>query len=251
ESIDEARAQDSGASDTLVKPFESDDLVGKINRLLSPEAASGASGPGEEEPGEVLEVEGLEAAGPEPDEEFLDLEELAGEEEEPDLEGFEPFGEAVEEPGAGEAAELSGGEEELEPLEAEEEPFAGAFAEELTKVEAGPGESEARGASAEVPDSREAFEAFVKVLDERISEAVDAMDLRAALMESIAPNLAEAVEKVLWEIVPELTEKLARETLAESMKDLKKELEQVIWETVPEIAEKIITKEIQRIREES
>lgn len=242
ESIDEARAQASGASDTLVKPFEAEDLVGKIRRLLSPEAASRLSEPPQpEESGEVLEVEGLEALGPESEEEFLDFGDLVGEEEEPAPEGFEPF----EEPHAEKAGE------ELKPLEEEEEPFAGAFAEELTKVEAGPEEAESRGSSVEAPGSREAFEAFVKVLDERISEAVDAMDLRAALMEAIAPNLAEAVEKVLWEIVPELTEKLARETLAESMRDLKKELEQVIWETVPEIAEKIISKEIERIREES
>lgn len=278
ESIDDARAQDSGASGTLIKPFESEDLVGKITQVLSPEAAFEAAKPQPQESGEVLEVEGLEAVGQEPDEEFMDFGEAAGDEE-PALEAFEPFEEITEKPEAEEAEALSEAEteeeliaveaaEELTPLEAEAEEAApalekefaaaevageAAFEEEegLTPVEPWPEEAELRASSAGVPDSQAASEAFMKILDEKISEAVDGMDLRSALMETIAPNLAEAIEKVLWEIVPELTEKLSKEILAESMKDLKKELEQVIWETVPEVAEKIISKEIQRIREES
>lgn len=261
ESIDDARAQDSGASGTLIKPFESEDLVGKITQVLSPEAAFEAAKPQPQESGEVLEVEGLEAVGQEPDDEFMDFGEAAGDEE-PALEAFEPFEEITEKPGAVEATE------ELTPLEAEaeeaapalEKEFAAAevageavFEEEegLTPVEPWPEEAELRASSAGIPDAQAASEAFTKILDEKISEAVDGMDLRSALMETIAPSLAEAIEKVLWEIVPELTEKLSKEILAESMKDLKKELEQVIWETVPEVAEKIISKEIQRIREES
>jgi hypothetical protein len=59
------------------------------------------------------------------------------------------------------------------------------------------------------------------------------------------------VEKILWEVTPELTERLIKEAVSESMGSLNKELENIIWETVPELAESIIRKEIEKIRAES
>ncbi len=292
ETIDNNRAQKSGATSTLIKPFESEDLVNKIREVLSPEAISAESEPRVDSSGEVLEVEGLESAGPEAEEDLMELEEEST--EEPDLVEFETFEESVSEPGE-ELTELEPAEaaSELEPVEAvpeaeeglvevesEEEAISEAeaeltafeaeedaipFAEEgITAVESPVEEIEEAEEELtdietvrEEPSAEEAIsvedirEALMKSMDEKISEALAGVDMKSAIMEAITPTLSDAVEKVLWEIAPELTEKLAKETLTESMKDLKKELEQIIWETVPEIAENIISKEIKRIREES
>jgi hypothetical protein len=105
--------------------------------------------------------------------------------------------------------------------------------------------------SVAVPGAEVLSDAFKRVADEQIAAFIGSLDMKELMKDALAPTLGDAVEKVLWEIVPELTEKLAMETLQESMKNLKKELETVIWETVPELAENIINKEIQRIREET
>jgi hypothetical protein len=77
------------------------------------------------------------------------------------------------------------------------------------------------------------------------------VDIRGVLIEAIEPSIKDSVEKILWELTPDLTERLLKETLGETMSSLKKELENVIWETVPDLAESIIRKEIEKIRTES
>lgn len=283
ETIDNNRAQKSGATSTLIKPFESEDLVNKIREVLSPEAISAESEVRVDSSGEVLEVEGLESAGPEAEEDLMELEEEST--EEPDLVEFETFEESASETGEeltelepveavpeeeeglveieSEEEAISEAEAELTAFEAEEDaiPFAeeGMTAVESPVEEVAEAEEELTDVETvrEEPSAEEAIsvedirEALMKSMDEKISEALAGVDMKSAIMEAITPTLSDAVEKVLWEIAPELTEKLAKETLTESMKDLKKELEQIIWETVPEIAENIISKEIKRIREES
>jgi hypothetical protein len=140
--------------------------------------------------------------------------------------------------------------------EAELTPVEGAFEEGLVEPEPVGLEAIPEEPMYEVPSVEalgpEAFtETFQKLTSGKITELLGTIDMKAVLMEAIAPTLSESIEEVLWEIAPDLTERRAKQTRKESMKDLKKEVETVLWETVPELAENLISKEINRIREES
>ncbi len=281
ETLDEALAKKVGANGTLIKPFESEDLLGRLREVLSPEAVAQAPAPkAEATEAEILEVEGLEMDELEPEDEMIELAEEGAPEE--DIVGFEPFeeelaveaepaevvpeeeaelAEVVPEEEAELAEVVSEAEAELtavEPVldEAELTPVEGTFEEGLVEPEPVGFEAIAEEPmhempSVEVPGSEAFTETFQKLTNEKITEFLGTMDMKAALMEAIAPTLSESVEEVLWEIAPELMERLAKQTLKESMSDLKKEVETVLWETVPELAENLISKEIKRIREES
>jgi CheY-like chemotaxis protein len=228
DTLDEELTAASGADDTLVKPFESEDLLEKISALLYGRARQAESA--EEAAEEVLEAE--EVPGGQGEEELWAVEglDLAEEVE------AEPIEEITEEaievaipereaPAPEQRAQEAQPEERAAPA-AEERPPAGAGGEDLSEV---------------------LREAALKRLDEMLG----AVDLRALLLQALEPSIKDAVEKVLWEITPELVERLLRETLRETMGTLRKELENVIWETVPDLAESIIRKEIEAIRAQS
>jgi CheY-like chemotaxis protein len=231
EPLDEGRVRISGADDTLIKPFESTDLLEKINNLLSIKVAE-EGGAGEEE---------ALAAQPVTVEEGEELWDLA--EEVAEAESVE---EVPEEAVSGEALEAALPEEEAWEEGISEEPREEAVREE--PVEAPAPRAMAQG---EIPTAEELSGAFKKAVNERLSEFLNTVDIRGVLIEAIEPSIKDSVEKILWELTPDLTERLLKETLGETMSSLKKELENVIWETVPDLAESIIRKEIEKIRTES
>lgn len=231
EPLDEALAAEAGADGTLIKPFESEDLLGKITSLLSAGEAQVPAG---------------EAAREEAVEEVLEAEDLAGARaEEEDLWAMESFDveEAVE----------------AEPLEElAEEAVEAAIPEDMGTGETRPEETleeqpapEEAPEMAEPPEAGDLAEVFREAALERIDGALAGLDLRRLVLDVLEPGLKDAVEKVLWEVTPDLVEKLLKETMAETMGTLRKELENVIWETVPDLAESIIRKEIEAIRAES
>lgn len=231
EPLDEGRVRISGADDTLIKPFESSDLIEKINNLLSVRVAE--EGAAEEE------IEAL-AAQPVTVEEGEELWDLAEE--------------AVEAEAVEEALEAAGPEEAVsEEALAEEEAWQEGISEEPPKeaVCEEPEEAPASKAVGEMPTAEEFSGAFRAAVNERLSEFLSTVDMKGMLIEALQPSIKDSVEKILWELTPDLTEKLLKETLAETMSSLKKELENVIWETVPDLAESIIRKEIEKIRAES
>lgn len=61
-------------------------------------------------------------------------------------------------------------------------------------------------------------------------------------VKDISQTTASAIEKVVWEVIPDLAEKLVRELV-------KERLEQVAWEVIPDLAEQLIREEIQRLEE--
>jgi hypothetical protein len=101
------------------------------------------------------------------------------------------------------------------------------------------------------PGPAELADAVTDALTEQIEGLVGSVDLKGLLLEALGPGIKDTVEKILWEVTPELTERLIREAVTESMGSLNKELENIVWETVPELAESIIRKEIEKIRAES
>ncbi len=265
ENVDEERMRSSGAVGKLTKPFESEDLIGKINEVLSPEAVAAAEAEDEAEPSETLQVEGLEAAVAE--DEGLELAEAAEESEAleamPGMSGLEP-GEESEELTAleleAEAAEA--------PEPAEPEAVMAELAEELAEE---PGEAVAEEpevapaeARAEEPELTGVEAPESPAAPTPLTAAVDAEDISRAIREAagekfqeflrsdaVTAMLSDTIEKVLWEITPELAEKLIQQALKDSMASLSKELETIMWETVPDLADSLIRAEIKKIREET
>lgn len=234
EPLDEGLAARVGADGHIIKPFEAEDLMGRINGLLG--AKAGASG--EED---LWEMEGLK------EEEVEVVEEVAAEDAE------EPFSvEALEELGGAMAVEAV-----AEPVEAFEEAFEeppAAFAETAPAraFEERPPQTPAAQpfARAAMPDAAALTAAFRASADEKLAEVLGKADIKEIILEALRPQIKESVENVLWEVAPQLAEKLIKEALTDTMSTLKKEVENVIWETVPEIAETIIRKEIEKIRAE-
>lgn len=73
--------------------------------------------------------------------------------------------------------------------------------------------------------------------------------LSDTLRTSLDPVIKET-EKAINETLPDLFEKMIRDELSGTFASLTKEIEKVVWKTVPDLAEAIILKEIERIRSE-
>jgi len=245
EPIDEELARKVGADDSVIKPFESQELISKIN------AAFTMSSAGAEEFAVVAEAEDLA------DEELLELTEEPVEaaeavgvaEGEEDLWSMEEVPEAV----AGSEAETElveeAGSEEFFVLE-EEAPSA-------QPVAAPAGQKLAPQVVREVvmppvaaPSKEELLAAFEKTVDERVTTFLSSLDIRETILASLMPAMKESVERVLWEVAPELTEKVLKEILKGSISTLTAQVEKVIWETVPDLASTMISKEIEKIKAE-
>lgn len=243
EPLDEDLVRKVGADDSVIKPFESQELISKINIALTMGPSGGVAG----------------TAG-------------AGEE----LEAFEAFEDAE---GTAEAVELAESDDDLWTLEEEpetpavfgeepstesapaalsEEPFD--FGEDLTteepflKTKEGvqlPDVQETVGMPVYTGLTREEMvEIFTKNVNEKVGAALASIDMKETVASSVAPFLKDAVEKVLWEVAPELVEKMLKDILKESVANLSREVEKVIWETVPDLATSMISREIEKIKAE-
>jgi len=247
EPIDEELAKQVKADDFIVKPFESQELISKINAVLtimsvaeadlSEESAVVAEALGiEDEAVSAIEESSFEQAGIEED--LWTMEEDAGAqkleawpaEEAPTAEA-EEFAELAEET----FAEIAEPAEEVRTKPAEK---------------ARPTEMKADFSGVVLPSRDDFREYFKGVVDEKMSALVSSLDIKEAVLAALMPLMKDAVEKILWEVAPDLTERMLREMLKGSLESLSKEVEKVIWETVPDLAETMISKEIERIRSE-
>jgi hypothetical protein len=104
--------------------------------------------------------------------------------------------------------------------------------------------------SVEVMSAEKAAEIFKQSVDEKIASLLSSIDMKEIVLTSLGPSVKDSAEKVLWEVAPELVERLLKEMLKGSLATIAKEVEKVIWETVPDLAESMISKEIQRIKSE-
>jgi DNA-binding response OmpR family regulator len=251
EPIDESLAKQIGADDFVIKPFESQELISKINAAFTISST---------EDSEKIEAEEAEVAEADEDIEIIEETEAAVEveaeaaevaEAEEDLWAMEEITEAPEEL----AVEPVSEEEETvieEPFETqvqdipqEPEPIATAEIEKTEKAE------EVVSSEAAVPSSKELLEIFKKTIDEKVSVFLSSVDIKESLLSALIPSMKDSIEKVLWEVAPELSEKMLKEILKGSIASLTAEVEKVIWETVPDLASTMIAKEIEKIKSES
>jgi len=248
EPIDEELAKQVQADDFIIKPFESQELISKINAVLT--ISSVAEAEFAEEDAVEAEAVGLEA-------EPISLEEEAPAEEvslDEDLWAMEetaeipkPEGWPVEEgiaPGAEKFIQVeeetiaeieTPAKEELKPRPAEKPHVA--------EVKAG-------ALEADLPSKDEFKKYFESIVNEKMSSLVASLDIKETVLASLMPLMKDSVEKILWEVAPDLVERMLKEMLKGTLESLTKEVEKVIWETVPDLAETMISKEIERIRSE-
>ena len=267
EPVDHELIQQVHADDHLVKPFESQDLISKINATLTASTVT----PIEDE--SVAETEAVVAEEGAVEEDLWSLEEIP---ETADMEGWaeEAIDAGIEQVMEAEEAIDAGTEQIMEAEEAidagleqimEAEEAAVHFEADEVKEEmarmpeepfeempqaTGPGMPQMGVSEASMP-SVDAIKNIVEhAVKEKISEAVSSDNIQKALIASLDPHIKDTLEKVLWEVAPDLIEKTVKEMLSGSLKSLSHQVEKVIWETVPDLAETIITKEIERIRSE-
>ena len=232
EPIDEELAKQVNADDFIIKPFESQELISKINAALTISSVA-----------EGEEVEGIAEA------EAVGLEEVPVEE---DLWSMEEIPETAEvESWSMEEPVVAGTEELLEI--AEEAGVEAAAVEEVTPPvvkEAAAAEVKIGIPEVEFPSKDELKDIFEHTVNERISSLLSSLDLKEIILTSLMPSMKDSVEKILWEVAPDLVERMLKEMLKGALESLTKEVEKVIWETVPDLAETMISKEIERIRSE-
>jgi len=230
EPLDEELAKNVGAEDYIIKPFESQELISKINAVIAAEEIAGT--PVEEFAAEAVEVSGAE-------EDLWAMEELGSE--------AAGVGELMEETPleeitAGEPLSLA------EEMEAEIEPESAIPQQPAPEVIAE--RPSFAPPKAEFLSEEKAGEIFRQAVTGKVASMFSAVDLKEIVLSSLAPFIKDSAEKVLWEAAPQLVEKLLKEMLQGSLATITKEVEKVIWETVPDLAESMISKEIQRIKSE-
>lgn len=232
EPLDEDRARQVRADDHLIKPFDAQELIQKINAALA---------------GRAIPVQSESPSGGEP--EPMHPEELPREEDIWDAEespGTAPPYPIPEEEGAeASTEELINVAEEFE----QKAPEGAGVPPEPVPHELPPAEKTVLP-SVEPLTRDEIRQIFEKSLQEQLSSLLSSADLKEALIASMTPFMKDSVDKILWDLTPELMERMLKEILKGSIESLTTEVQKVIWETVPELAETMISQEIERIRSE-
>ena len=257
EPIDDELAAQIKADDSVIKPFESQELISKINSVLTMSSADSAAG-------DLLSAEAAEAgtgddvfALSEDAEEAVSLAEV-----EDDLWSMEEVPEIAEDISA-EAVLETEAEADVEGLEdafeiaeetvapvIEEAPELAAPAAVIAETARPQVVREVVMPEIVVPSKEEMLAAFEKTVNASVTSFLAALDIKDVIVAALTPAMKESVEKVIWEIAPELSEKLLKEVLQGSIASLTGEVEKVIWETVPDLANTMISKEIEKIKSE-
>lgn len=233
EPIDEELAKQVKADDYIIKPFESQELLSKINAVLT--ASSVMEGEEGEEP---VEVEALEAEETQLDEDLWAMEEI------PEAAEVTALPEEEVSADTEEMAELA------ETLDAEPDITIAEVEPPSREEKTEPFTRKAPAPDAGMLSNDEMKKIFEDAVNTNLTSLLSSLDIKEAILSSLTPLIKDSIEKVIWEVAPDITEKILKEVLKGSLESLTKEVEKVIWETVPDLAEMMISKEIERIRSE-
>ena len=244
EPVDATLMQQCGADDSLVKPFQTEDLLAIIRKFL----------PDSDPVVAEVEVE---------DDIVFDM--SGGEDFEAKAEtvtsggggGGDPFGGGGGMPSAAPVAPVEAAPVEAEVYEAEvveAEVYEAEVVEEVAPVVAPPVAPPAPVAPAAVappvnmPGPDELSAIFMKTVEAKVVEALNAAEIKEAIVTLLEPRLNDALNNMLEETMPVLMQKILEDMVQGSLSMLNKELENIMWETVPELAETLIKKEIEKIK---
>lgn len=206
EPIDEKLAKQVNADDFIIKPFESQELINKINAVLAVSTVMG-----KEEAGSIVEAVELEKATVKED--LWATEEI--------LESVK-VDEWTAEKGTG-----AGTEELIENVEEAEVEAEETVAKE-TILPAGEKpaaeEVEISIPEVELPSKDELKEIFKDSVNESISSLLSQIDIKEAILTSLMPSIKDHTEKILLETIPDLTEKMLRDAFKAPIDTFTKEL---------------------------
>ncbi len=194
EPFDEELAKRVESDGFVVKPFESQELISKINETLSSAAMR---------EGAINVKEAPAAEGEAAEEDLWSMEEIP---ETAELEGL-PL-EEEEEVGKGDIFEAEG--EIGVVIEAEPKGTVPPFTRKAVPAE------EAAGLEAELPSRDELKEIFEKTLNSKMSSLLSSIDIREIIPSFLVSPLKESIEKILSETMPEVSERM----LQGEMKDI-------------------------------
>lgn len=230
EPIDDDAARKAGADEHLVKPFESQELLTKIQAVLTKSKLAASAALAGRVPEPVEEVsEGIKTPlAQAPQVEFLSKEEVA-----------DIFRKVVEEKIPSVPIVLP--QIEVPSREEFEAVFRNAVEEKIPDVPIVLPEIE-------LPSKKEFAEVFKQAVDERLPSILSDLEIKNALLLSVTSAVKGSVEQILRELAPEIIWKLVNELLEKTLPSITKETEKVIWQTVPSVAETIISKEIEKIK---
>lgn len=245
EPMDEELAREVGADDSVIKPFESQELISKINSALTLISAEGpdelAFAEAEDEAFAIMD-EAEEAGKPE-------AVELGGAVE--DLWAMEGVSEEIGKLSAEAQEEQIGIEEAFEIPEGDVAAAFGEPAEEESGRVAPPkAAKEVVVQDVAMPSREEVLKIFERAVREKVNSVLSSPEMRDSLLSSLMPSMKDSVEKILWEVTPDLVEKMLKEVLKGSISSITGQIEKVIWETVPDLAGTMISKEIEKIKSE-
>ena len=256
EPIDEELSREVSADDSVIKPFESQELISKINAALTMSATAEEERAVAVEPEAEIEAETMGESG----EDVFELAEETAEETveaaqtvnmegtDEDLWSMEDVPAAVAEEEIDRASEAADEKEfQLPEDTAAAEPF---FTPSLEEVPGTKLTGEMVSPQIVAPSKEEMMSVFEQTVKDRVDAFLTSLDIKETILQSLMPAMKESVEKVLWEVAPELAEKMLKEILKGSISSLTAEVEKVIWETVPDLAGSMISKEIEKIKSE-
>lgn len=250
EPFDEESAKRVHADGFVIKPFDAQELINKIQEAIE-SAVVGHEGTFSKSPAPPAAEAAIE-------EDLWAMESIT---EPGELEKILPKETAeIEEEDIYKAAEEIGVSIGEKPRKT-----APSFAEEAVPVE------EAGILEAELPSKEELKEIFQNTLNSNISSLLSSLDMKEVVSSSLTSLLKETIDKTLSEKVPEITERIMRdelkgifeemlnmkitsllssiditETIVSSLSSLVKEpLEKVINETVPALTEKVLLDTLQ------
>ncbi|VAX30112.1 hypothetical protein MNBD_NITROSPIRAE02-473 [hydrothermal vent metagenome] len=267
EPIDEDLLKEVGADDYIVKPFESRELISKINAIFAEkeleEEEEGVAETLEEEvelsEGETLETaetveafEIVETPGPsetESEEEPWENEELTMEPSlEPSEDTFALEEELTFEEDDETLEELSlAGERAAFEKEIQKEAISLPETDEMKAIFRAIAEEKISEVANSL-DSNEFYAAFTASVEDRMKEMLASIDMQTVILDSISNLMKPAIEKIILDSAPRLIEETVRDMMVDLSSSLKQQVEKTIWETVPDLAETIINREVEEIK---